>query len=165
MFVRAVINRRCTFSLQRPEESRRHRRVVVQKFQEHLCISSSFRSGALSIQVHLLEKGLPELVGADHDGAGWCHFDHPGHETWGKTHNVLTTWTTKQPEFHSAWACTCKKTSVTKLGPDFLHDLPRGRGSLQGNCEERWDAVQNTVVNMPSWSFNFLPVTQLSVTN
>ncbi len=39
---------------------------------------------SLSVQVHLLEEGLSKLVGAYHDSAGWGHFDHPGHETWGQ---------------------------------------------------------------------------------
>lgn len=93
----------------------------VNWFQEHLCISSlcCFRSGALSIQVHLLEKGLPELVGADHDGAGWCHFDHPGHETWAKTHNVLTSWTTKTTRVQLSLSVYLQKDLCNQARPRF----------------------------------------------
>lgn len=41
----------------------------------------AWRLGSLSIRVDLLEEGLPKLVGADHDGTGGGHLDHPGHET------------------------------------------------------------------------------------
>lgn len=44
-------------------------------------VSAVEQSGSLSVCVHPLEEGLSKLIGADHYGAGWGHFDHAGHET------------------------------------------------------------------------------------
>lgn len=64
------------------------------------------RSGIAGLQrpecpflVVFTEKGLSKLVAADHNGAGWGHFDHPGEETWATeatemgSDYVLSAWT------------------------------------------------------------------------
>lgn len=44
---------------------------------------------------------------------------------------------------------TCKQASVAQLGPDVLQDLPRGRGSLQGNCKAKGcrDVLVNAAIS------------------
>lgn len=46
-----------------------------------MVISASL-SATSQLLVVLAEESLPELVGADHDGARWGHFDDPRQETW-----------------------------------------------------------------------------------
>lgn len=120
----------CLFCVEEPNKNKSRLPGSLSRLKLHVCRRPPSGGGLLSIEVHLLEEGLPKLVAADHNSTGRGYFDHPGHKTC-KNKNMLSCFSNQKAFLHIKMILsTCKKALIPQISPDLLQNVPSGRGSL-----------------------------------